>query len=63
MLLFMDHLFEIQENLPHLKIVSGEKNYFLHFHVGKLLKGFKILCRDFEHILKKGGNYSRRDII
>ena len=47
----MDHLFEIQENLPHLKIVSGETKFFDIW--GKLLKGFKILCSDFDHILKK----------
>ena len=47
----MDHLFEIQENLPHLKIVSGETKFFDIW--GKLLKGFRILCSDFDHILKK----------
>ena len=30
---------------------------------GKLLEAFKILCRDFDHILGKGGNYSRGAII
>ena len=31
--------------------------------MGKLLEGFKILCTEFDHILEKGGNYSRGDII
>ena len=32
--------------------------------MGKIFEGFKVLCIDFDQILeKKGGNYSRGDII
>ena len=31
--------------------------------MGKLLEGFKILCTDFDHFLKKEGKYSVGDVV